>query len=106
MGESRQGLRGKSGLGTDSAVSGRPDKSCPCKMGVHRFDVKKVVAKFSIGGRSVPHQHRDQFIILRLQRRIAIDIHDIDHKTAAIVAAQNLERGEHVIAKVAIRPAV
>ena len=49
------------------------------------------------------YQHRDQFVVFRLEFRIGIDVDDIDLEMRhPCLSAQGLQRGEHVVAEVAV----
>ena len=48
-------------------------------------------------------QHRNQFVVFRLEFRIGIDIDDLDLEMRyTSLSAQGFERGEHVVAEVAV----
>lgn len=48
-------------------------------------------------------QHRNQFVVFRLEFRIGIDIDDLDlEMDHARLSAQGFQRGEQVVAEVAV----
>ena len=49
------------------------------------------------------NQYRHQFVVFRLERRIGINVQHLDPEIRhPLLAAQGFQRGEHVVAQVAV----
>ena len=68
--------------------------------------IQEIMAKFPHAIGTDRHQHWDEFIVTRLQRRIGIDIKDADIKATGMLGAQAFQRTEHVVAEMTIVSAI